>query len=286
MSTPQTTPGAAQEPVTYRPKTDGPFFAGLGILAGVYIVLILAMVLADAGYARAGDFSQILADANIRYAIRLSLISSTITTVLALWVAVPTAYVMSRFDFRGKNLLDGVLDIPILLPPLVVGLCLLILFRQTPLRWLDDRFPVAFHVPGVILAQFAVAAAFASRTLRSTFDELSPRQEQVALTLGCSRGQAFWLVVLPEARYGLLTAATLAWARSLGEFGPILVFAGATRQKTEVLPTSIYLELSIGHVEEAVAVSLLMIGLALAVLFVVRTLGRGQPARGLFGKRP
>ena len=83
------------------------------------------------------------------------------------------------------------------------------------------------------------------------------------------------MVVLPEARYGLLTAATLAWARSLGEFGPILVFAGATRQKTEVLPTSVYLELTVGNVEGAVAVSLLMIAVALVVLFIVRTFGRG-----------
>ena len=171
----------------YRPKSDVPFFVGLGVLGGFYVVLIAAMLLADVNYAHLGDFSRILADANIRYAIRLSLISCTITTILALWVAVPIAYLMSRTEFRGKNLLDGFLDIPLILPPLVVGLCLLILFRQTLLRSLDDRFPIAFHVPAVILAQFTVAAAFAVRTLRATFDELSPRQEQVALTLGCSR---------------------------------------------------------------------------------------------------
>jgi molybdate transport system permease protein len=270
--------------VTYRPRSDLPFFIGLGLLAGLYIVLIAAMLLADAGYARLGDFGRILADANIRYAIRLSLLSCTITTILALWVAVPIAYLMSRTAFPGKNLLDGFLDIPLILPPLVVGLCLLILFRQTLLGPIDDRLQIAFHVPAVILAQFTVATAFAVRTLRATFDELPPRQEQVALTLGCSRAQAFWLVVLPEARYGLLTAATLAWARSLGEFGPILVFAGATRQRTEVLPTSVYLELSVGNVEGAVAVSLLMIVVALVVLFIVRSLARTNVRGGGFGR--
>jgi molybdate transport system permease protein len=105
------------------------------------------------------------------------------------------------------------------------------------------------------------------------------------LTLGCNRAQAFWLVVLPEARSGLLTAATLAWARSLGEFGPVLVFAGATRQRTEVLPTSIYLELSVGNVEGAVAVSLLMIVVALVVLFVVRVFGRGELSGSFFGRK-
>ena len=268
----------------YRPKSDVPFFIGLGLLAGLYILLIAAILLADVGYARLGEFGRILADANIRYAIRLSLLSCTITTIFALWVAVPIAYLMSRTAFPGKNLLDGFLDIPLILPPLVVGLCLLILFRQTLLRPIDDRLQIAFHVPAVILAQFAVATAFAVRTLRATFDELPRRQEQVALTLGCSRAQAFWLVVLPEARYGLLTAATLAWARLLGEFGPILVFAGATRQRTEVLPTSVYLELSVGNVEGAVAVSLLMIVVALVVLFIVRTLARAQVPGGRFDR--
>lgn len=180
-------PTATAASATYRPKSDIPFFVGLGVLGGFYVVLIAAMLLADVNYAHLGDFSRILADANIRYAIRLSLISCTITTILALWVAVPIAYLMSRTDFRGKHVLDGFLDIPLILPPLVVGLCLLILFRQTLLRSLDDRFPIAFHIPAVILAQFTVAAALAVRTLRATFDELSPRQEQVALTLGCSR---------------------------------------------------------------------------------------------------
>jgi len=262
--------------VASRPKSDVPFYTALGILGGSYLLLIVAMVAAEFSFARPGDFTRIFADANIRYAIRLSVISSTITTVLALWVSVPIAYLMSRSDFRGKQLVDAIVDIPIVLPPLVVGLCLLILFRQTPLRFFDNRWPVAFHVPAVILAQFAVVSAFAVRTLRATFDEISPRQEQVALTLGCRRAQAFWLVVLPEARYGLLSAGTLAWARAFGEFGPVLVFAGATRQRTEVLPVSVYLELSIGNVEGAVAVSLVMIAVSLVVLVTVRAVMRGH----------
>jgi molybdate transport system permease protein len=271
---------AARPGASYR-KSDAPFYWGLGILGGSYVLLIVAMVAAEAGYARLGDFGRILADQNIRYAIRLSLISSTISALLALWVSVPLAYVMSRTNFRGKQLIDAVIDIPIVLPPLVVGMCLLILFRQTPLSFVDDRWPVAFHVPAVILAQFAVVSAFATRSLRATFDEISPRQEHVALTLGCTRAQAFWLVVLPEARYGLLSAGTLAWARALGEFGPVLVFAGATRQRTEVLPVSIYLEFSVGNIEGAVAISLVMIAVSVMVLVAVRTTVR----RSVFGGR-
>ena len=110
-------------------------------------------------------------------------------------------------------------------------------------------------------------------------DQINPRQEQVARTLGGTRSQAFWMVVLPQARRGVLTAGTLAWSRALGEFGPILVFAGATRMHTEVLPTTIFLELSIGNIEAAVAVSMLMVLAALVVLVVVRMFGNQPIAR-------
>ena len=125
----------------------------------------------------------------------------------------------------------------------------------------------------VVLAQFMVACAFAVRTMRVTFDQIPQRYEQVALTLGCNRQQAFWRVVLPQARGGVLAAGTLAWARALGEFGPILVFAGATRQKTEVLPTSAFLELQAGRTEGMLAVSLIMIATAALVFVVARTFG-------------
>ena len=218
-------------------------------------------------------FWHALQSPEIRYAIKLSLISCTLTTILSLWVAVPIGYLMARTEFRGKALLDAILDIPIVLPPLVIGLSLLILF-QTPVgRAIESVVTVTYAIPSVILAQFMVAAAFAVRTMRATFEQINPRQEQVAMTLGCSRSQAFSMVVLPEAKRGVLTAASLAWARALGEFGPILIFSGATRLRTEVLPTTVFLELSVGNIEAAVAVSLLMVAAALLVLIVIRSYG-------------
>jgi molybdate transport system permease protein len=285
----------------FRVPSDAPFFAGLIILSGLYVLLIVGMLLAEVAFLyppgevatgtawnpaewiwlRLRAVVAPLASPEIRYALQLSLASCTITAILSLWVAVPFGYLMSRFRFPGKALVDAILDIPIVLPPLVIGLALLILFQSPLSVWLDEqmmrlfhvRISVTFAIPSVILAQFAVACAFAVRTMRVTFDQISPRQEQVALTLGCSRGQAFWKVVFPEARRGMVTAATLSWARALGEFGPILVFSGATRLRTEVLPTTVYLELNIGNIETAVAVSMLMILAAAAVLVIVRVYG-------------
>lgn len=278
----------------YQVRSDIPFYVILGTITGLYTLLILGLLLADVAYmvqgAKAQDvvaspwaaahpclarlvsnpIGRALSMPEIQYAVRLSLISCTITTVLSLWVAVPVGYLLSRCRFWGQNLLDAILDIPIVLPPLVVGLSLLILFQFAPVAL---REAVVFQIPAVILAQFMVACAFAVRTMRATFDQIDSRREQVALTLGCTRAQAFSRVVLPEAHRGMLTAATLAWARSLGEFGPLLVFAGATRNKTEVLSTTVFLELSIGDLEAAVAVSLIMVIAAVTVLIVARMWG-------------
>ncbi len=259
-----------------RPSRDGGFLVALAVLGGTYVALLAATMAADVLYTTPGHLWRALQSPEIRHAVRLSLLSSTLTTLLSLWVAVPIGYLMTRYRFRGHGVVDALLDIPIVLPPLVIGLSLLILFQLAPLRALERVFPVTYAVPSVVLAQFMVACAFAVRTLRATFESIDPRPEQVAWTLGCSRSEAFWRVVLPSARRGILTAATLAWARALGEFGPILVFSGATRMRTEVLPTTVFLELSVGNLEAAVAVSLLMVGAAVAVLWMIRARGNAS----------
>jgi molybdate transport system permease protein len=257
----------------HRPGSNLPFFVAFSLLGGSYVVLILAMLAADIFKTSPIHFWNALSSPEIRYSIRLSLISCSITAILALWVAVPLGYLLSRTEFIGRTLVDTVLDIPIVIPPLVVGLSLLILFQTSPGQFIQKFVPITFAIPSVILAQFAVSTAFAVRTMRVTFDQIPVRTEQVALTLGCNRSQAFWRVTFPQARRGLLTAGTLAWARSLGEFGPILIFSGATRMKTEVLPTTVFLELSIGKLEAALAVSLLMVVAAVIVLVIARAFG-------------
>lgn len=286
------------------------FLVGLSLLGGTYVLLIAAMLLADVAFLwkattnRAADPSRLavpdelggesggqatgltasrlawlsdnpladaLRDRKIRYAIWLSLISCSLSALLSMLVAVPLGYLLSRFRFWGRGVVDTLLDVPIVLPPLVIGLSLLILFQFPPLVWIARS--VVYQIPAVVLAQFAVACAFSVRTMKGTFDEIDPRCEQVAMTLGCSRAQAFGRVVLPEADRGMMTAFTLAWARSLGEFGPLLVFAGATRMKTEVLSTSVFLELNVGNIEAAVAVSMIMVLAAAAVLVTARLLG-------------
>ena len=253
---------------------DRLFQASLWGIVVAYAGLLVAMVLVAAASTNVTALWDALSQPAIQASIRLSLLSTTLSAVLSLWVAIPVGFVLARYQFPGKAIVDAVIDIPIVLPPLVVGLCLLILF-QTPLgRWFESNlFEVTYEVPAVVLAQFVVACAFAVRTMRVTFEQIDRRFEDVAMTLGCDRAGAFFRVLLPEARGGIVAAGTVAWARALGEFGPILVFAGSTPFKTEVMPSTVFLELSYGNLEAALAVSIVMIGLALVVLLVARVLG-------------
>lgn len=265
-----------------RQRSDIPFFLVMGGLSSCFILLIALLLAADLMFTSLADFKAAFSKPEIQAAFKLTMVSCTVAAVLSLFVALPLGYLLSRFRFPGRWVVDTVVDIPIVLPPLVLGLSLLILFHLPIFgweleRWLRDDagFGVTYEWPAVVLAQFSVACAFAVRTMRVTFDQIDPRAEDVARTLGCTRGQAFVKVAIPQASRGMVAAVTVAWARSLGEFGPILVFAGATRMRTEVLSTTVFLELSVGELNSAVAVSLIMVAIAAIVLLLLRALGSG-----------
>jgi len=275
-----TSPPADAAGRRFRAGPDWPFHAAFLALGGGYLALIVAMLAADLVSTSPRTLVEVFGKPEIRFAVRLTLASCTIAASLSIIVAVPLAFLLSRHRFPGRQVVEALLDIPVVLPPLVLGLSLLILFHLpwggSTLEGFVQRLlgiRVAYAPAAVVLAQFAVACAFAVHSLQVTFDRIDPRPEIVAQTLGCRRDQAFRMIVLPQAWRGVVAAFTIAWARSLGEFGPILVFAGATRLRTEVLSTSVFLELSVGRLEAAVAVSLLMILAAGVVLGIVRFVG-------------
>ncbi len=216
-----------------------------------------------------------LCSEEILFAIELSLLTSFISTILCIIISIPTAYALARYDFFGKSLINTILDAPLALPPLVAGVGLLILFGTTSFgKMLAEAGLVFVFTPlGIIIAQFFVNVPFMFRILRGTFQGINPRYEHVAQTLGCTELQAFWNVTLPMAKNGLLAGSIITWSKGIGEFGAALMLAGATRMKTETLPISLYLNMSCGELNLAIAAATILIIISLGSLFIFERYG-------------
>ncbi len=244
----------------------------------LFLAFVLALIIADVHYVRGRDWVSAFTTGRreVWFAIRLSLITSTVALIASLIVALPSAYALSRFRLPFATLIDTLIDLPIVIPPPVVGLSLLVVFSQTGFdRWLERTFGhgVIYEPWSIPIAQFMVAAAFCIRALKAAFDSINPRLEHVARTLGCSSWQTFVRVSLPLARNGLIAGAVMTWARAIAEFGPILFFSGATPMKTEVLPISMFLNFSAGNLERALLLAVLMVAIATATLVTFKRLG-------------
>ncbi len=241
--------------------------SALGVLALFFVVLVVSMFT----YTDWRTFLKALFSEEILFAVRLSLLTATLATTLSMLIAVPAAYAISRNSFPGKGIVDSLLDLPIVMPPIALGAALLVFFNTPMGSWIDERvLKIVFAVPGIVLAQFTVVSALATRLLKSTFDDIDPRYEQVARTLGYSKVEVFFRVTLPLARNGLIAAVVLTWARAVGEFGATITLAGATSMKTETLPVAIYLSLATADVEKAIAVICVLILIAVIVLVLLR----------------
>jgi len=246
-----------------------------GLFVVFFLLVVVALVVADVAYISFDDVLEVLKSKPILTAMRLSGYTSLTAVALCLLFAVPMGYALSRYRFPGHLTVDTLVDLPIVLPPLVIGVSLLVFFRTALGQWIEGTgLQFVYTVRGIVLCQFMVAASYAIRAAKAAFDSTDVEQEHLALTLGCTHWQAFRWVALPGARNGILAGGIMAWARAVGVFGPLMVFAGAVRMKTEVMPTTIYLELSIGEIERSLAVALMMVALALVALIGVRLLAR------------
>jgi molybdate transport system permease protein len=256
----------------FRGKTGDRVFAWATI--GSLVVLALFFVIVVVSLLTYTDWTTIwtaLLSSETFFAIKLSLATATITTLLAMAIAIPVAYAISKNNFFGKSLVDSLLDLPIVISPVALGAALLVFFN-TPLGSSVNNNVIrfVFSVPGIVLAQFTVVSALAIRLLKSTFDSIDLRYEQVGRTLGCSKMEAFFRVVLPLAKDGLIASGILTWARATGEFGATVTLAGATAMKTETLPIAISLSLSAANIGSAVALIFILIIISLAALLLIR----------------
>ncbi|MBW2120269.1 MAG: ABC transporter permease [Deltaproteobacteria bacterium] len=238
---------------------------------GLAVTLVLVVVASQFSYAGPIEPLRALFDEDVRSAILLSLFTASVAAVLGLVLAVPSAYFLARRQSRARDLIDGILDIPVILSPVALGTALLLFFRTQPGRWIElHGIRFVFEVPGIILAQFFLAFALSVRLLKTSFESVDVRLEQVARFLGCSQWKTFSNVVLPMSRRGVIAAFILSWARAVGDFGASVTIAGAVKGKTETIPVSIYLNLASVRIDKAVALMIIFTGLAALVLISIR----------------
>jgi molybdate transport system permease protein len=208
-----------------------------------------------------------------RDALRLSLVTSSSATAVALVLGVPLAWVQARVEYPGKRLVRALTTLPMVLPPVVGGVALLLaLGRRGIVGSQLDRVGVnlPFTTAGAVVAEAFVAMPFLVLTLEAAFRTSDQRLEEAARTLGAGRFTVFRRVTLPLVTPALVAGTVLCWARALGEFGATITFAGNLQGTTQTLPLFVYIKLEGSNPDSAIVLSLVLLAVSLAVLIALR----------------
>ncbi len=232
-------------------------------------------------------FGEAISSEEVLFSLRMSVTTSSISTVICLLLSLPTAYALSHVAFPGKRLAEILMELTLSLPYILLGFALLLIFSSPLGKALKEAgFAVVFSPAGIVFAQMIVNLPFAIRMMRTAFAGVNPRVEFVAQTLGAMPWDVFRTIIVPMCRNQIISAFVLTWARGMGEFGATLMLVGVTRMKTETLPGSIYLSISTGNTETAMATAMIMLLVSAFTLVVANVLDRptGESRVGRAGK--
>ena len=232
-------------------------------------------------------FGEAISSEEVLFSLRMSVTTSSISTVICLLLSLPTAYALSHVAFPGKRLAEILMELTLSLPYILLGFALLLIFSSPLGKALKEAgFAVVFSPAGIVFAQMIVNLPFAIRMMRTAFAGVNPRVEFVAQTLGAMPWDVFRTIIVPMCRNQIISAFVLTWARGMGEFGATLMLVGVTRMKTETLPGSIYLSISTGNTETAMATAMIMLLVSAFTLVVANVLDRppGASRVGRAGK--
>lgn len=240
------------------------------IMVIAFILLaILVILLKGLPYLREAFFSE-----EIRFSVKLSLYTASISTIICMTLAIPTAYTLTKGSFPFKKICQIIIELPLSMPYLVLGLSLLIIFSSDFGKVLKGMgFKVVFDKNGIIMAQTLVNLPYVIRFIMNAFQEVDERLEFISGSLGASKWKRFLTITLPLCKNAIISTIILAWSRALGEFGATLMLVGATRMKTETLPASIYLHMATGDMGAAMASATVILFISFVSLLVTSWLG-------------
>jgi len=217
-------------------------------------------------------FFSSLRDPLVQSALWLSLLTSSVSLTVVILLGTPFAFFHSRSRYRGKTLIDTLIDLPLVLPPAVAGLGLLLLYGRTGLigRYLNlFGITIAFSTLAVIMAQIFVASPFYIRQAKALFEQTDPAYEQTARTLGATPLRIFLGITIPLTAEGLLSGAIMTFARALGEFGATIMFAGNLPGVTQTMPLAVYAGLE-GNFDIGITIAILLVIISFAIMVAIR----------------
>jgi molybdate transport system permease protein len=207
-------------------------------------------------------------------ALQLSLLTSLISLGLIALLGTPTAYALGRYDFRGKRVLETLVEVPLVMPPAVAGVALLLALGRRGLLgpvFEEVGLDIAFSTTAVVLAQTFVASPFYVKAARSAFQAVPGELEESAATEGAGTWARFRRIVLPLALPGIAGGAVMAWARALGEFGATILFAGNFIGRTQTMPLAIYTTLE-SDLDAAIVLSAILVVVSFTLLLAFKAL--------------
>lgn len=248
------------------------------------LLIPLLVILQDGLRQGLGEFWRQVTLPMAWHALKLTLWTSTVMTIINTIMGTLTAFVLVRYEFPGKKLLNAVIDLPLAIPTLVTGVMLVILFgpQETLGAWLKDQFDfsVIFAPPGIILALLFLTFPFVVRSVQPVLLELDRAQEHAAATLGAGGWTIFRRIILPPLSLPVLTGALLSFARAIGEFGSIVIVAGNIPLVSQTAAVYVFGEVESENRLGASAVSIVMVGIAFSLLMFADYLRRRTRKRG------
>jgi molybdate transport system permease protein len=276
----------ATEPGLPPPSTGDGFFRKGGpgriplALAAVSLIPVAFLALPVAALVwrsvTTGHWLEAVAGPMVGRALALTLTTTLTSLVVTVLLGTPLAYLLARYRFPGRRMLEMLVDLPMVLPPAVAGLALLMAFGRRGLLggFLESTgIDLAFTTAAVVFAQCFVSAPLYIRAARAGFADIDPELEEIAETLGASKLGVFRHVTVPLAFPGLFCGAVMAWARALGEFGATIMFAGNFPGRTQTMPLAVYTALE-SELSEALALAVLLLALSTVVLAILSAAGR------------
>ena len=243
------------------------------LFLGLMLVAPIAVVFHEALRKGARLYFQALREREAWEAIKLTLLAAVIAVPLNALFGLAAAWAITKFDFRGKNLLITLIDLPVAVSPVIAGMIFVLLFGARGLLgplMSEYQFKVIFAVPGIVLATTFVTFPFVARELIPFMQAQGRDEEEAAITLGASGWQVFWRVTLPNIKWGLLYGVILCNARAMGEFGAVSVVSGHIRGKTNTVPLHVEILYNEYRFSAAFAVASLLLFIAIATLVVKR----------------